>query len=94
VHLQEEQEQLAEVQMLQICTCERNYTTNCRFYVHTLQEEQEQLAEVEAEARGELRAAQEALREAQEAVAISADKVAQLSDALKEAKVRLVAVLV
>jgi predicted lipoprotein len=55
-----------------------------------LQEEQEQLAEVEAEARAELRAAQEALREAQEAAAISADKVAQLSDALKEAKVRAV----
>jgi hypothetical protein len=54
-----------------------------------LQEEQEQLAEVEAEARAELNAAQAALREAQEAVAISADKVAQLTEALKEAKVGL-----
>jgi hypothetical protein len=52
-----------------------------------VQEEQEQLAEVEAEARAELSAAQAALREAQEAIAISADKVAQLGDALKEAKV-------
>eukprot|EP00882_Tetradesmus_deserticola_P031188 GHRQ01035261.1.p1 GENE.GHRQ01035261.1~~GHRQ01035261.1.p1 ORF type:complete len:196 (+),score=79.74 GHRQ01035261.1:1111-1698(+) len=51
-------------------------------------EEQEQLAEVEAEARAELAAAQAALREAQEAVAISADKLAELNDALKEAKVR------
>eukprot|EP00882_Tetradesmus_deserticola_P009423 GHRQ01009946.1.p1 GENE.GHRQ01009946.1~~GHRQ01009946.1.p1 ORF type:complete len:511 (+),score=246.04 GHRQ01009946.1:105-1637(+) len=49
-------------------------------------EEQEQLAEVEAEARAELAAAQAALREAQEAVAISADKLAELNDALKEAK--------
>lgn len=52
-----------------------------------MQEEQEQLAEVEAEARAELNAAQAQLREAQEAVAISADKVAQLAEALKEAKV-------
>lgn len=54
-----------------------------------LQEEQEQLAEVEAEARAELEAAQSVLAEAQQAVAVSADKVAQLNDSLKEAKVSI-----
>lgn len=49
-------------------------------------EEQEQLAEIEAEARKELEAAQAQLAEANEVLAVSADKVAQLSDALKEAK--------
>jgi len=39
------------------------------------QEEQEELAAVEAEARQELRAAQQALAEAQEALAVTSDKV-------------------
>lgn len=39
------------------------------------QEDQEELAAVEQEARGELRAAQQALAEAQEALALTADKV-------------------
>lgn len=49
-------------------------------------EEQEQLAVIEAEARKELESAQAALAEANEELALSADKVAQLTDALKEAK--------
>lgn len=49
-------------------------------------EEQEQLAAIEAEARKELQSAQAQLEEANEALAVSADKVAQLTDALKEAK--------
>jgi hypothetical protein len=44
------------------------------------QEEQEELAAVEQEARGELRAAQQALAEAQEALAVTADKVSRRSN--------------
>jgi precorrin-3B methylase len=46
-----------------------------RAYVCVLQEEQEELAVVEAEARQELKAAQQALAEAQEALAVTSDKV-------------------
>lgn len=49
-------------------------------------EQQEQLVVVEAEARKELESAKAGLSAADEELAIAADKAAQLSDALKEAK--------
>jgi regulator of protease activity HflC (stomatin/prohibitin superfamily) len=48
-----------------------------------LQEEQEELAALAAEAAQQLKAAKDALMRAQEDAALSADKVAQLADALK-----------